>query len=476
MSLCYSSQPSTIPTSYTESPLTMKPNIFVKGRQTWLDGLRGIAAAIVAWFHFTSGEMEIPFRSFWDEPAEQNRRLIQLAPFRIAFAGQAMVSLFFVVSGYSISLAIIRYRDIDENLVFYRKLTSSVFRRGFRLYLPLLTLYLISHVAFYIGLYDWEFGESEGCPAAKPWSNPFPHLDCLAMSFMTNLNLAGPYSTSGLNMHLWTVQSEFQGSLALYLTILGLASTKPRVRLGVVCFLSLIFLWFGQASFICFFAGLSLAEFDTIRKDLPNVSFNIASGTGRSVMRLIFRKIVTLALFAFGIYLLCLPSDERFPADFSFQTWMKLPFWVDEHIRIICWYAIGAVLVVATLRNHPTLRIPLESRLAQYLGKISFSLYLIHLTIFRTLRDHILDGFCEIFWKKDFDDTRKDDDAFTVIFLAWSCAIIVILPLLIILSHYMTIFVDQRAIAIAHQLEKLAAHDPVDRAVPEQRLGYEVDF
>lgn len=54
------------------------------GQTLWLDGLRGVAAAIVAIFHAKELEPESIFgflsRSFWDDPPEQNRRFIQLPP------------------------------------------------------------------------------------------------------------------------------------------------------------------------------------------------------------------------------------------------------------------------------------------------------------------------------------------------------------------------------------------------------------
>jgi peptidoglycan/LPS O-acetylase OafA/YrhL len=439
-----------------------------KGRQTWLDGLRGIAAAIVAWLHFTSGEMATPYRSFWDEPAELNRRWIQLPPFRILFAGQAMVSLFFVVSGYSISMAILRYRDADDKPLFYRKLTSSVFRRGFRLYLPLLAVYLISHTVFYVGLYNWQFGEYEGCPAAKPWGNPIPHWNCFFMSFMTTFKLAEPFKTGGLNAHFWTIYAEFQGSLALYTTILGLATTKPAVRLGVVSFFCLVFTYFGQNSLLCFYAGLSLAEIDA-REDISSFSLEPKPTKRRNRTFSILKKITSLTFFAFGIYLLCLPYDDKFPADYAFQTWMKLSFWVGPFIRTKCWYAIGAVLVVATLRHHPLLRLPLESKLAQYLGKISFSLYLIHPIPYRILRNYILEAVCRAIWKKGFWATRGDEGSLPVVVLAWICTTAVVMPILFVCSNYMTVYVDQGSIGMAHRLEKLVELDPGDGVVLGQR-------
>ena len=60
-------------------------------RTLWLDGLRGLASVCVALCHavvFDSPSIfGFAYRSYWAEPPEENRRLIQLPPFRILFAG-----------------------------------------------------------------------------------------------------------------------------------------------------------------------------------------------------------------------------------------------------------------------------------------------------------------------------------------------------------------------------------------------------
>ncbi|KAL3497040.1 hypothetical protein BJX62DRAFT_1982 [Aspergillus germanicus] len=156
------------------------------GRQRWLDGLRGVAAVIVAWFHFTVGEMKIPYRGFSDEPAEQDRHIIQLPLFRILYAGKAMVTLFFVISGYSFPLAIIRRRGQNNNGDCYRKLTSSVIRRGFRLYLPIIFVCMTSQILFFMGAYcNWSFPRTEGCPHAPPWSAIWQRFRCFALPFLS---------------------------------------------------------------------------------------------------------------------------------------------------------------------------------------------------------------------------------------------------------------------------------------------------
>jgi len=159
------------------------------GREIWLDGLRGVAAVIVVWFHATAGKLVTPYRSFWDSPSSENRHLFQIAPFRIFFAGPGMVAIFLVVSGYSVSVGLIKLRHEGSLAGFYQRLTSSVVRRMFRLCFPVAIMMLGTHVLYYAGLYTIPFKEGTGCPGAEPWKSPVPHIQCLIRSFISIINL-----------------------------------------------------------------------------------------------------------------------------------------------------------------------------------------------------------------------------------------------------------------------------------------------
>ncbi|KAJ5157777.1 uncharacterized protein N7482_008877 [Penicillium canariense] len=91
-------------------------------RTKWLEGLRGIAAAIVAADPFFMSDVWHPFVSFWTDPPEGNRRLVQLPPIWILFSAQGMVTLFMVISGPQ----------------FLARASFAIVRRLLRIYLPVL--------------------------------------------------------------------------------------------------------------------------------------------------------------------------------------------------------------------------------------------------------------------------------------------------------------------------------------------------
>lgn len=70
-------------------------------RILWLDSLRGIASALVVVTHHSKSPepniiVGLLTRSYWNEPAKENRRRIQPPPFRLLFNGPSIVALFMV--------------------------------------------------------------------------------------------------------------------------------------------------------------------------------------------------------------------------------------------------------------------------------------------------------------------------------------------------------------------------------------------
>lgn len=126
-------------------------------RTKWLDGLRGIAAAIVAFDHLFMSDIWHPFVSFWADPPDMNRHIVQLPPIRILFSAHAMVTLFMVISGYAISVGILKDQNTPQ---FLPKLSSAIVRRLFRIYLPVLVTASLAQFLYFFDLFHWNFDEN----------------------------------------------------------------------------------------------------------------------------------------------------------------------------------------------------------------------------------------------------------------------------------------------------------------------------
>ncbi len=442
------------------------------GREIWLDGLRGVAALIVAWFHLTTGMIDTPYRSFWDSPASENRHFIQIAPFRVIFAGQAMVDIFFVVSGYSISVGLIKLRNEGALADFYRKLTSSVVRRVFRLWFPVAVVMLAAHVLFYMGFYATIMPEGQGCSGTKPWGSPIPHIQCLIRSTVGMINVQADQDRT-LNNHFWTIPMEIIGSFKVYLALLGLSTVSETVRLAVIALLAIRGVWNAQPEALAFFAGNLFAELDASAAlksydlRLPSPLTAAWDSSKLTISQTAINRIKAFFqyyLLAIGIYLICLPAPRWTIEGQTSPTWQPewsffrnlLPFpWFDWAVEMRTWHTIGAVIVVNSLRVLPVLRAPFETKFAQFLGVISFSLYLCHQAVYRILVIRLLNWTSMAMGYKDFWDAKWAGNSNMPIIVSWAVTISVVGTLLMLISKYMARAVDQRSVGFGHYMEKL---------------------
>jgi len=114
----------------------------------WLDGLRGVAAFEVLIYHY-----HLQFLGYDHNPAYGSRRDTyqwwRLPYIRNFYhSGHAMVNVFFLISGFVLtqrSLTLIRSQNYDK---LYPSISSAVFRRAIRIYLPCFAITFVGMVRF----------------------------------------------------------------------------------------------------------------------------------------------------------------------------------------------------------------------------------------------------------------------------------------------------------------------------------------
>ncbi|KAH8159121.1 hypothetical protein CIB48_g9129 [Xylaria polymorpha] len=113
----------------------------------YLDGMRGLAAFFVFFCHYFYTAFFIAEGYNWlpPPPADSNEpppttskwtSLWRLPFVRLLYSGPSMVCVFFVISGYALSLRPLQLARKRNSEAFARTTSSLVFRRFFRLYLP----------------------------------------------------------------------------------------------------------------------------------------------------------------------------------------------------------------------------------------------------------------------------------------------------------------------------------------------------
>lgn len=299
-----------------------------------LEGLRGLAALAVVLSHLG---MEFFPTALAGRTREQHVPIEQWlydSPFRGFYAGFFAVCIFFVLSGYVLSLKYLRTLDT-------RVISDAVAKRYFRLAPAVVasTLLLAIAAAF---LNDM---------ALAQWP-----------AYLLSAAREGVYGSFlfGDNQHnsvAWTMQVELLGSLALFVYLLAFGRFKWGWIAGVVLCAALM----ARLPLMgCFFA-----------------LFICGAYLGR-VARFAAKPVVAALMLAVGFYLGGYDSPSL--------AYRHVVEWANilqfEYKIVLNWPVVipglGAVLMVWALLGGSLISRPFASRLCVWLGKISFALYLTH--------------------------------------------------------------------------------------------------
>lgn len=187
--------------------------------------------------------------------------------------------------------------------------------------------------------------------------------------------------------HTYTIPMELRGSMVLYTFLLGTAALRARWRLGAAAALSLYALTLGRWDVGAFLGGMVLSEVDVLRSSGPG---EVAPGD-RALLRVLgglparrpraLRWLVVLL----ALWLLSYPDAgaEHTPG-FRLLAWLA-PRWYPPVSRWMYYQSVGALLLVPSVLRSPALRGLLEGPAAQYLGRVSFSFYLVHGPVLHSL-------------------------------------------------------------------------------------------
>lgn len=146
-------------------------------------------------------------------------------------------------------------------------------------------------------------------------------------------------------------------------------------------------------------------------------------------------RAVGLISFVLSLWLLSMPEDMEDAA--QAPGFVTLASWVPPRFQEALVIPVGAVLIVLVVDHATFLQILFTNRFSQYMGKISFSLYMIHGPLLYSL------GLVLARWTVALVGGGETDASYVFgIFLAF----IVWVPAAIYVSDLTTTFVDQKAI------------------------------
>lgn len=200
--------------------------------------------------------------------------------------------------------------------------------------------------------------------------------------------------------HTFTIPMELRGSMVLYLFLLGTAAIKAKYRLGFGGVLSAYSLTLGRWDMATFLGGALLSELDIRRTSEPGRSLvppATSANRGRFPPSTPKERALRWLGIVVALYFLSYPdAGAEWTPGFSY-----LSEWVPRYyIPLSGWMfyqAMGALLLMFCVLRSPLLSRLLEGRVAQYLGKISFSFYLVHGPVLHSLGFWIMPRLFERF-------------------------------------------------------------------------------
>lgn len=401
---------------------------------SYLDGLRGIAALCVVGHHATL--IFLPHLKMAYGFMGGNRAFVQLPLVRLVTSGEAAVGIFFVISGYALSYKPIRLIHEGRTAGLGETLASSVFRRWFRLYLPICVSTFFAALMTYAGMFkpvNFDEGPVQRPSLTEQLLHWFSELRAMTDPF--GLTVGPTYDPN-----LWTLPREFRASMIIFLVLLCVAQLRKAFRLVVLLGLTCFRLYCGDSNMFLFLGGVVLADMHFLRARHSDVVDLGMQGQQQPRPTSRLWKLFLFLNFMSALWLVGIPQmvAGEAPGYDTIKSWTPAGF-PNEF-----WMHLGAFWLVLTLDNAPFLQRPFNCAFSRYCGKISFALYIVHGPMLKTFARLIRIAFDAI-----IGNETSAQQTFSLV-----CTAIVFLPLLIWVTDLFCRLVDEKSVALTRRFEK----------------------
>ncbi|MGO8787563.1 MAG: acyltransferase family protein [Terriglobia bacterium] len=329
-----------------------------------LDSLRGAAACTVVLCHFWAGLGASAYLAIWH------------SPLRFLVAGHDAVILFFILSGFVLALPYKR-----DGKVAYGKF---IVKRICRIYLPYLGALMLAIALNY---------RYHGLITSDQWINSTWNREPNAHVIIQHIVFIGNYQWATFNTAFWSLVYEMRISLIFPFLALAVLWIRNEWMFGFALFTSLLS---SHNHRIFLLLHLNQPGPQTANT-LHYLSFFILGAIvakNREFIGARFRKLsllFVLLLVAFAITFYCHPYDV------PVLTAAILPA-----PKIVDWsVAFGSLLVITLALYSGPFKNFLNHGAINYLGKISYSMYLMHgavlFTMLYILRGRLLLAYLPIY-------------------------------------------------------------------------------
>lgn len=179
--------------------------------------------------------------------------------------------------------------------------------------------------------------------------------------------------------------SQFQGSVVIFTTLLAFSRLRRNARLWCMVGLVIYFMYVVDGSYMALFiAGTLLGELDLLARN---------NNLPRWISRFEpYKTPIFYSFFIASIYLSGVPSHDNDVKELALSPgWYYLSFLKPQAVLEFKWFFLfwAAVFLISAIPRIRWLKSFFETRFNQYLGRISFSLYLIHGPLLWTVGDRV---------------------------------------------------------------------------------------
>lgn len=360
-----------------------------------------------------------------------------------------MVHIFFIISGFVLAYKPIQQIHAQQYSALATTLSSSVFRRAIRLFLPTFVGLFIMALSVYYGI-------SAPTYAFPAWSlsAQLNHWWGTCVYLLQSSWYWDDTQLPSYNPALWTIPVEFAQSLLLFIAALGLARCVVNVRLLMLVVISVFSFYSERWAAIEFLGGMFIAEVTLIQRGSLQTPSSSPTILPKYKLEDQIQQMDTLS------------STLKHKAVQTFWVanvicGLFIASWTNEHAEEVwglsfmdantpapyagqrIWFMLGAFQIVGACTQLRFLQVLFTTSIAQYLGNISYALYLTHNLVLQVMEPRVAPILILYFPK----------DTFWGRHFFWGIGLLLYVPVLIWVSDLFWRAVDTPSVKFARWLE-----------------------
>ncbi|KAL9617107.1 MAG: hypothetical protein Q9160_008097 [Pyrenula sp. 1 TL-2023] len=300
--------------------------------------------------------------------------IFQLPIFRLFAQGQAWVAIFFVLLGFVNSLKTIQQSRSGEHAAALSALASSSFKRTGRLVFPAATVTVLAWFACQLGFNRLALSSEAywmRITSSEPSASWVVAIDDLIKAIISTWFFAeNPY-----DQPQWALVYLFKGSLYVFMVLLATNRTTPRFRVLVY---AILYTWSWSIGECLVgtnvFFGMFLAELSFLPQSTisPDAAIHVQA--------------LPFVLAFFSLILMSYPNEYT-----TWAPWSRLllnigyTIFPDSTDFGRAWPGLGAQFLCMSVMISPPLRRIFSNRWCVWVGSMSYSLYLLHGPLMRSV-------------------------------------------------------------------------------------------